>query len=156
MNEVTFNPRATKIIRYYLIVYLIVMPVACGLMILIFTRLSISTTHSWKDTLLLWLALTSSGILGGFLGLFLVRKKYLEVLSITVSDRKIVGPRGWRRKSFEIGRLDRARSCHRNLYQRLTRMRSLWFRDGDELEICDAFYGKEQIETLLEMLQLKN
>jgi hypothetical protein len=155
MNEITFEPKATNIIRYYLIISLISVPVAVGLVTFLITRSS-STNFSWKDSLLFWLATSSAAILGGLLVRFLLRKKLVEVHSITVSARHIVGPRGWRRKSFEIGRLDRGRSRHRNLYQRLVRWRSLRFRDGDELEICDAFYGEEQIKTLLEKLQLKN
>ncbi len=154
MNEITFKPRAANIIRYILIGSLISVPVGAGLATLFITRSS--PTFSWQDFFLLWLATSSAGILGAVFGQFLLLKKSLEVLSITLSARNIVGPWGWRRKSFEMGRLDRARSRHRNIYQRLLGLRSLRFRDGGELEICDSYYGKEQIETLLEVLQLKN
>jgi len=154
MNEITFKPRATNIIRCILIGSLISAPVGAGLALFFIARLS--PTFSWQDFLLSWLATSSAGVLGAVFGQFLLLKKSLEVLSITISYRNIVGPWGWRRKSFEIGRLDRARSRHRNLYQRLVGSRSLRFRDGEELEIFDAYYGKEQIEALWETLQLEN
>lgn len=154
MNEINFQPSAANIIRYHLISSLIYMPVATGVVMFFIDRFP--PTFSWKDFLLSWLVVSSGAILVGLLGHLLFLKKSREMLSITISARQIVGPWGRRRKSFEIGRLDRARSCHRNLYQRLAGVRSLRFRDGEELEICDAFYGKEQIKTLLEVLQLKN
>lgn len=154
MDKITFKPRSTNIIRYHLISSLVIIPVVMGVLALLDANLAI--TFSWKRTLLWWLVVSSAAILVQLLARFLLLKKSLEVLSITISDRHIVGPQGWRRKSFEIGRLDKARSHHRNLYQRLVGARSLRFRDGDELEIYDAFYGKEQIDRLLQVLQLEN
>ncbi len=154
MDEITFQPKAANLIRYHLIGSLIYMPIIVGVLGLV--DRAFSTTLSWRYTLLWWLVVSLAAICVQLLGRFLLLKKSLEVLSITISARHIVGPWGWRRKSFEIGRLDKAKSSYRNLYQRLVGVRSLRFRDGDELEICDAFYGKEQIETFLEVLQLKN
>lgn len=156
MTDITFKPKAANIIRYNLIGSLISVPVGMGLVMPFIARSS--TVLSWKDISLLWLAASSAGILGGLFGQFLVLKKSLETFSITISDRNVIGPKpwAWKRRSLEIGKLDKARSNHRSLFQRLFGLRILRFRDGEKLEICAAYYGKEQIETLLEVLQLEN
>jgi hypothetical protein len=155
MNNIILKPTAANIIRYQLVNSLIIMPVAMGLTML-FLRSPVA--FSWRDRLLYWIALSSAGIFGALLGQLMVLKKSVESLSIIISDGYLLGPGlwVWQRNRLEIGKLDKAKSIRRSLYKRLFRKRSLWSQNGEKIEICDPFYGKVQIEKLLEVLQLKN
>ena len=157
MDDIIFKPIKLNYIRYILIYSVMAGPVAACLGKL---TAEISNPRPRPFDLLSWVAAAVGEIVAVLLGscfLFLwLNEKSLSHLTICITHGHVSGPTSWfrRRESLQIIKIDKKRTTQKNIFEKAFGLRTLWSLDGRKIILYEMVYGKKQLDTCFEILEL--